>query len=140
MALCVQNLMVPAWSHLAGSCSIQRLFFTKSSLHRISVIKIRWSLTTEIVNSSFTLYALNKRYVFNSEVHLTTSVYGILICTNHTRIQCLQMHTHTHASAHIYANTQVHMYVYKDKLYPMILKGMYNCTQTHTHTLLSVLK
>ena len=41
------------WSHLAGSCSPQRLFCTKSSVHGISVIKTRWSLTTDIVNSSF---------------------------------------------------------------------------------------
>ena len=38
---------------LAGSHSPQRRFCTKSSLHRISVIKTRWSLTTEIINSSF---------------------------------------------------------------------------------------
>ena len=37
----------------AGSRSPQRLFCTKSSTHGISVIKTRWSLTTENVNSSF---------------------------------------------------------------------------------------
>ena len=46
------------WSRWAGKCSPQRLFFTKSSLHGISVIKIRWSLTTEIVKAVFTVYTL----------------------------------------------------------------------------------
>ena len=41
------------WSRSAGSRSPQRLFCTKSSMHGISVIKGRWSLTTEIVKSSF---------------------------------------------------------------------------------------
>ena len=41
------------WSHLAGSRSTPWLFCTKSSMHGISAIKTRWSLTTEIVNSSF---------------------------------------------------------------------------------------
>ena len=41
------------WSSSAGSRLTQRLFYTKSSMHGISVIKTRWSLTTEIVNSSF---------------------------------------------------------------------------------------
>ena len=39
---------------VAGVChSPKRLFCTKSSVHGISVIKTRWSFTTEIVNSSF---------------------------------------------------------------------------------------
>ena len=41
------------WSHSTGSRSPQRLFCTKSSVHRISVIKTRWSLTTEVISSSF---------------------------------------------------------------------------------------
>ena len=41
------------WSRSAGSRSTQRPFCTKSSMHGNSVIKTRWSLTTEIVNSSF---------------------------------------------------------------------------------------
>ena len=41
------------WSPSAGSRSPQRLFCTKSFLNRISAIKTRWSLTKEIVKSSF---------------------------------------------------------------------------------------
>ena len=41
------------WSHSAGHWSPQKLFCTKSSMHRILAIKTRWSLTTKFVNSSF---------------------------------------------------------------------------------------
>ena len=41
------------WSRSAGTRSPQRLVCTKSSMHGSSVIKTKWSLTTEIVNSSF---------------------------------------------------------------------------------------
>ena len=41
------------WSRSAGSCSPQKLFCTKSFMRGISVIKSRWSLNTEVVNSSF---------------------------------------------------------------------------------------
>ena len=56
------------WSRSAGSRSPQRLFCTKLSVHEISVIKGRWSLTTEIVKSSFnctctcTLYIVGKAF------------------------------------------------------------------------------
>ena len=54
MALCMQNLVVgQRWSRWAGSRSPRRLICTKSSMHGISVIKIRRSLTTGIVKSSF---------------------------------------------------------------------------------------
>ena len=53
------------WSRSAGSRSPQRLFCTKSSVHGISVIKGRWSLTTEIVKSSFN--CIYKFYLMNSQ-------------------------------------------------------------------------
>ena len=45
----VQNLLV---MHVRGSCSPQRHFCTEWSMHGNSVIKRRWSLTTEILKSS----------------------------------------------------------------------------------------
>ena len=46
----------------AGSRSPQRLICTKSSMDGISVIKTRWSLSTEVVNSSF--YCTTQARVF----------------------------------------------------------------------------
>ena len=40
------------WSCSAGSRSPQALFYTILPVHRISIIKSRWSLTTDIVNGS----------------------------------------------------------------------------------------
>ena len=44
------------WSSSAGTRSPQSLFCTKSSMHGISVINNRWSLSTKFVNSSFTVF------------------------------------------------------------------------------------
>ena len=52
------------WSRLAGSRSKQGLFCTKSSVRGISVIKTRWSLTTEIINNTFYCIALLLRMLF----------------------------------------------------------------------------
>ena len=49
----------------AGSRSLQRIFCTESSVHRISVIKSRRSLTTEIVKT-----VLKKFAVFLKNVQL----------------------------------------------------------------------
>ena len=46
------------WSCSAGNRSTQRLFCTKSSMHGISIINTRWSLTTEIVNIVQSFYCL----------------------------------------------------------------------------------
>ena len=48
------------WSRSAGSRSPQRLFCTERSVHGISVIKSRRSLTTEIVKSSFNCSTIEK--------------------------------------------------------------------------------
>ena len=48
--LCVCKIW---WSHSAGSHSPQRFFCKISYMNGISAIKTRWSLTTEIIKSSF---------------------------------------------------------------------------------------
>ena len=67
--------------HWAGSRSPQRLFctkiHTKLSVHRISVIKTRQSLTTEIVNSSFYCTCRSHLHLISSSVSCIRR-YGIL--------------------------------------------------------------
>ena len=59
------------WSYSAGSHSTQT-FLYKSSMHGISVIKTRWSLTIEIVNVSVycTFYQTRKNYKDDSRTEL----------------------------------------------------------------------
>ena len=51
--LCACKIFMVVTGRSAGSCSPQRLFCTKSSMHGISLIKTSRSLTTEIVKSTF---------------------------------------------------------------------------------------
>ena len=73
------------WSHSAGSRSPQKLLCTKSSMHEISVIKIRWSLTTDIVNSSF------YRNAWNSTFHVPTVQHLRRLSSSWKRLSTVQL-------------------------------------------------
>ena len=92
-------------------------FMRKQNLY----IKFIQKPTANIINTQM------KIPIYLSHMHTHTHLQILIyMYTNHTRIQCLQI-THTYMQTH----TSIHVCIRRQIIATQILKGMYNCTQTH---------
>ena len=91
-------------SCLAGSCLSRRLCCTKSSVHKILVIKTRWSMTNEIIISSF------HWLVHNPKLHVLIYIqYGSTDMMNYIHIlPVVNVHVYLEYSKHVVGCEQFH--------------------------------
>ena len=77
------------WSLWACSRSPQKLFCTKLFVHRISIVKTRWSLTSEIVKSSFHCTPYIYKCLSQCVVHVYM-LFSADTCPSHVLVMFLE--------------------------------------------------